>query len=302
MKIGQALAWALRFVSRMRSIVRVALGPLLLGCLPCAVGCARSAEERQLSEMRDTIEQVQAERDQSDSKAMDEPLGPGEVPLGPGGAEPAPGAASRPASTNLDAYGEDFAGDEDSDAADADDTSPRPMVRLFGPMRPGARGLRGEDQVDSSNADEWGNPQGSAQQSPALDPQAKRSYDSALALVNAKKYDAALDALAAFLVKWPDHPYADNAMYWRGECYFARGQYAPAAEQFEGVVTRFPTGNKAADALLKLGISKMKLGDPTKAKELFDRLAQQFPKSDAAKHIPPVTVPSSTAGPAEDHR
>jgi tol-pal system protein YbgF len=121
--------------------------------------------------------------------------------------------------------------------------------------------------------------------------------------VNAHQYDRALDALAAFLVRWPDHPYADNAMYWRGECYFAKGDYRRAADQFEGSVARFPAGAKAPDALLKLGMSEQKLGDPARAKESFDRLTQLFPQSEAARRIPPVTVPATTRGPApEDTR
>jgi tol-pal system protein YbgF len=291
----------------MRSPVRIALGAALVFFSAFALGCARSAEERQLEEMRDTIEQVQADRDNSDAKALDtEAAAPGEVRIGPPGQEPAPGAPGGSlSSTRLSSYGDDLPLDDSFDTAEADDAadpSPRPTIRVLGTPRTFGRGSRGEDQVEQSSMEDYGATPATPRSS-ALDPEAKRAYDSAMGLVNAKKYDAALDALAAFLVKWPDHPYADNAMYWRGECYFARGQYAPAAEQFEGVLARFPTGNKAPDAMLKLGMSQVKLGDPAKAKDLFDRLAQQFPKSDAAKHIPAVTAASAKPGPPpEDHR
>jgi tol-pal system protein YbgF len=119
-----------------------------------------------------------------------------------------------------------------------------------------------------------------------LDPEAKRAYDAALALVNAKKYAEALEAFAGFLVKWPDHPYADNAMYWRGESYYAQGDYARAAAEFEGLVSRFPVGNKVADALLKAGMCHQKLGNAAKAKTFFDRLAREFSRSEAARRIP----------------
>ena len=56
-------------------------------------------------------------------------------------------------------------------------------------------------------------------------------------------------------------------MYWRGECYFAKGDYLHAAEQFEGAVARFPAGQQGPDALLKLGMCEQKLGNPAKAKE-----------------------------------
>ena len=125
-----------------------------------------------------------------------------------------------------------------------------------------------------------------ASAAPSLDPQAKRAYDEAVTLVGAKRYDEALDAFAAFLVRWPDHPYADHAMFWRGECYFARGEYGRAAEQLEGVLARFPAGSKAPDALLKLGMTYKKLSNPAKARQCFARLLTDFPQTDAAHRIP----------------
>jgi tol-pal system protein YbgF len=129
----------------------------------------------------------------------------------------------------------------------------------------------------------------------SLDPEAKRAYDAALALVTSKQCPKALDAFAAFLVKWPDHPYADNAMFWRGECYFQAGDYTHASEQLEGVVARFPAGNKAPDALLKLGMAQQKLGNAAKAKECFDRLLQLYPQSEAARRVPSTPSPRGPA-------
>ncbi|MDP9148335.1 MAG: tol-pal system protein YbgF, partial [Myxococcota bacterium] len=174
--------------------------------------------------------------------------------------------------------------------ADPEDTTPRPTIRVFGSGRgTGRSGWHGEDRIehvvpeDPSGAAEGA--AGAAGAARPLDPEAKRAYDAALILVNARRCDRALDALASFLVKWPDHPYADNAMYWRGECYFARADYERASEQFEGVLARYPAGNKAPDALLKLGVCQQKLGDGAKAKASFDRLAEQYPQSDAARRI-----------------
>jgi tol-pal system protein YbgF len=122
---------------------------------------------------------------------------------------------------------------------------------------------------------------------PAVDPQAAKDYDAAYALVKAKKLDKALDALAGFLVRYPDHPYAANALYWRGECYWALGDYSSAAAQFDALVVRFPASPKSADGLLKLGLAHRKLGSAAKAKVAFDRLRKDFPTSEAAKKIPP---------------
>lgn len=276
-----------------RSLLPVVLAAFALPLTAPLAGCDHQGEEKQLDEMNATIEQVVRERDEAERDMMATTIANPRVPAS--ARQPAPALTSLE-SVSLDGMGEAQAPDEES--ADTDDPTPRPTIRVLGAARAG-RGAWRDDQTTTGVDDGTGAPPRSS----ALDPAAKPAYDAALALVRARQYDAALDALASFLVKWPDHPYADNAMYWRGECYFAKGDYLHAAEQFEGVVARFPAGRKAPDALLKLGVSHQKLGNPVKAKECFDRLAQTYPQSDAAHHIPAVTLAPATPGhPSEDHR
>jgi tol-pal system protein YbgF len=271
-------------------------------------GCASTAEERQLADMRSEIERIQADRDKADEEALpygvatDETgaalpaaptLPPNEPSVQPvpadedsvtlGTAHESPGAWSGGAVAMAD------------EPADTEDPTPRPAIRVFGSSRT-VRGSWREDQVEQTSPDDGPRTAG------PLDPAAPPAYDAAMAMVNARQYDRAIDAFAAFLVRWPDHPYANNAMYWRGECYFAKGDYARAADQFEGVVARFPAGAKAPDALLKLGMTRLKLGQPSKAKEVFDRLTQIYPQSDAARRIPVVPVPSTTRAPSSEDR
>ncbi|MFI5300343.1 MAG: tol-pal system protein YbgF [Polyangiales bacterium] len=156
---------------------------------------------------------------------------------------------------------------------DADDDSPRPILR--------AGGSRTEETYPDEPAP------GAKRSKPAIDPKAATEYEAALALFKAKKYPGALDAFAGFLVRYPDHPYAANAIYWRGESYFATGDFSSAASQFEGLLARFPTSPKTPDTLLKLGLTQRKLGSAAKAKAAFDRLRKEFPLSEAAKKIPP---------------
>jgi tol-pal system protein YbgF len=258
-----------------------------------AAGCARTAEERQLDDMRAEIDKIQENRDREDQAVTAPAVADSNVsPVAPPTASRAPQPADQDGVT-LGTRG----GEPADDYVDTDDPTPRPAIRVLGQPRANERSAWREDRVEQTGADE-GTPGGK------LDPAAAPAYDAAMALVNAHQYEKALDALAAFLVRWPEHPYANNAMYWRGECYYARGDYRRAAEQFDGVVARFPAGSKAPDALLKLGMSQQKLGDPARAKESFDRLTQLYPQSEAARRIPPVTVPATTPrGPApEDHR
>lgn len=183
-------------------------------------------------------------------------------------------------------------GAEPKPDGDTEDLNPRPSIKIQG-SSPRAKG-GGQQLVEQTMPDENQPSLGGGGSRPsALDPEARKSYDAALALVNSKQYDKALDAFAAFLVRWPDHPYADNATYWRGECYFAKGEYPRALEQFDGLIARFPLGNKAPDALLKAGICQQKLGNPQKATVYFDKLRRDFPNSDASKRVPAAAPASS---------
>jgi tol-pal system protein YbgF len=260
------------------------------------LGCARPAEERHLDAMREEIDSIEQDRDRANARAGLTGDGDEAQPKGTGTHGSGSGPAPEPVTIG---YPGADPGPAD-DAADTEDPAPRPSIRILGTPRPGGRGMwRGDDRVEQTGIDD-----GAGARPSALDPEAPKAYEAALALVSAHKYDAALDALAAFLVKWPDHPYADNAMYWRGECYFARGDYAHAQEQFAGVVDRFPGGNKAPDALLKLGMSAARAGDQSKAREAYARLAREYPQSQAAHKIPAATgdAPRPQGPSPEDHR
>jgi tol-pal system protein YbgF len=280
---------------RTPSTIALSLASAALASVALA-GCARSAEERQLDDMRSEIERIQESRDQADRATMEpEAAESKEAPM----TTPALAAKAEPADEDAVTLGTSRASATD-DYADTEDPTPRPSIRVLGSARGAERGSwRGQDRVEETAPDDVATPSSGTK----LDPAAATAYDAAMSLVSARQYDRALDALAAFLVRWPDHPYADNAMYWRGECHLARGDYRRAAEQFEGVMARFPAGDKVPDALLKLGITYQKLGDPTKAKAYFDRLTQLYPQSEAARRMPPVTSPaSSPRGPASEDR
>lgn len=116
--------------------------------------------------------------------------------------------------------------------------------------------------------------------------EADKQYKAALALVRKKQYGPALKALAVFVKRHPDHPYADNALYWSGECYCAEGKYEQAAKEFRELTQRYPVGNKVPDALLKLGMTEAHLGSEREARASFALLSQNYPRAAAAQRIP----------------
>ena len=258
-----------------------------------ASGCAhtQSGEERDLAKLRDDLSHIQTEHDQLDKRVdalemhtgasdSDEP-DPNPTPSSPSrkNSLASSDAASAP-TPNLRVVHLDSDGTAPRPEVEEDpnDSTARPLVQLTGTSNGRASGGRAAGS-EISGARKTG------ADAAVFDPQAKRAYDAALALALGKKYDEALDAFAAFLVKWPDHPNADNATYWRGECYFAKGEYAHAAEQFEGSVARFPFGNKAPDSLLKLGATYEKMGDADRSRQAIERLTRDYPRSEAARRL-----------------
>lgn len=115
---------------------------------------------------------------------------------------------------------------------------------------------------------------------------AAAEYRAALAHVTAREWDDALAALGRFVAAHPDHAYADNAMYWRGEVLYARRDYAGAITELTRMVERFPHGNKVPDALLRIGFAYERLGQPERAREMFRRVREQYPGTVAARTAP----------------
>jgi tol-pal system protein YbgF len=95
--------------------------------------------------------------------------------------------------------------------------------------------------------------------------------------------DEALGRFSAFLQENPSHGYADNAMFWRGECYLAKGKLFKAIGEYERLVRRFPSSEKKPSALYRVGFAYDKLGDLGKAKEYYFKVVDRHPGTDAAR-------------------
>ncbi len=118
-----------------------------------------------------------------------------------------------------------------------------------------------------------------------LDPTALTAYNDALSMARGGRCREAVDAFGSFLARWPAHPHADNAMYWRAECILQNGDRHLAVREFEGLVARFPAGNKVPDALYKLAQTYRRLGDRAASDRAAQRLTAEFPDSEAARRI-----------------
>lgn len=108
-------------------------------------------------------------------------------------------------------------------------------------------------------------------------------YQSALRRLADRDLDGALSALARFTAAHPSHPYADNALYFRGEILYARHEFRPAIDELTRMIEHYPTGGRVADALLRIGMCWERLGDSARALHFFTRVRNEHPDSSAAR-------------------
>jgi tol-pal system protein YbgF len=109
----------------------------------------------------------------------------------------------------------------------------------------------------------------------------QEQYDYAFGLLRAADYANAEVALGTFIKNHPDNSLTSNAHYWLGETYYVRGKYGDAAAAFAEGYQKFPKSSKAADNLLKLGMSLGQLNQKKEACLSFTELGNKFPDAPA---------------------
>jgi len=110
-----------------------------------------------------------------------------------------------------------------------------------------------------------------------------RAYKHALSLYNDRDYQGSLKEFEQVLTEHPDHKLAENARYWRGECFYALKDYPQSLSEFQRVLDEYPKGNKVPDALLKIGMIYLQMEDKKQAVEHMERVIREYPYSEASK-------------------
>ena len=108
----------------------------------------------------------------------------------------------------------------------------------------------------------------------------KEMYDNAYNALKNTKYADAEKQFLVFLKKFPNSQLYANALYWLGETYYAQGHFEQALGQFSDILTKHPKSNKAADALLKMGLSMLNLNKTAEACTAFIALPNEYPNAD----------------------
>ncbi len=111
----------------------------------------------------------------------------------------------------------------------------------------------------------------------------RAAYNVAFDALKAGKYDDSAQLFQSFLELYPNAAYTPNALYWLGESYYATRNFKMAEAQFSDLVGRYPTHDKAAGGLLKLGLSQFGEGATAQAQQTLEQVISRFPGSDAAR-------------------
>jgi tol-pal system protein YbgF len=112
---------------------------------------------------------------------------------------------------------------------------------------------------------------------------AAEQYDYAFGLLRNSDYDSATRAFQAFLQQHPQDPLAGNSAFWLGQIEYAQGHYDQAAPIFLDAYRKYPKSAKAAESLLKVGMSMGNLGKKAEACAALKRFQTEF--SDAADNL-----------------
>ena len=117
----------------------------------------------------------------------------------------------------------------------------------------------------------------------SAEPEERKTYEEAVALMRGGDFDRAAPALAAFLRRYPGSGYADLTRYWLGNAQYARRDYKEAIANFRAFATAAPEHPRAPEALLALANSQAEMKDPKAARKTIEDLIKTYPKSEAAQ-------------------
>lgn len=108
------------------------------------------------------------------------------------------------------------------------------------------------------------------------------AYLKSFDLLKAGKYDDAIRGFNAMLAKYPQGNYSDNALYWTGESYNIKKEYASALTSYRTLLEKFPSSPKVPDALLKTGMILQDQKKTDQARAAYNRVIKEFPNSTSA--------------------
>ena len=109
------------------------------------------------------------------------------------------------------------------------------------------------------------------------------SYNDAFAALKDGRYAESARRFQSFIDQNPDGELTGNAYYWLGESYYVTQNYKIALQSFQTLLKRYPTSQKAPDALLKVGYSQYELKQWDQAEATLNQVVQTYPDTTVAR-------------------
>jgi len=104
-------------------------------------------------------------------------------------------------------------------------------------------------------------------------------YRSGGIALRSADYSGALTAFSRIVVEFPGSPYADEAVFFVGECHFFLGRYAEAERSFRSVLASDPPPEQLQTSLYRLALILSELGRSGEALDFCAALELRFPRS-----------------------
>lgn len=101
----------------------------------------------------------------------------------------------------------------------------------------------------------------------------------------AEMFDAAAATFQTLIAKYPDDKHAAQALFYRGECLYHRGQKQDAAEMYAQLLAKFPRDKLAVDALYALGVSQQEMGQHAEAEKTYAQFLEKHPQHPLAAEV-----------------
>ncbi|HEX7125510.1 MAG TPA: tol-pal system protein YbgF [Thermodesulfobacteriota bacterium] len=124
-------------------------------------------------------------------------------------------------------------------------------------------------------------PSQASARAPAVQP-AEALYQEGFELFKKREYAKAREKFQQFLKANPSSDFAEGAMYFIAETYFAERDYENAILRYEELLVRYPKGRRVPAALLQQGFAFKELGAPKDARMAFQKILDTFPNSTEA--------------------
>lgn len=113
-------------------------------------------------------------------------------------------------------------------------------------------------------------------------PSPRQQYDAAMDLLSRAQYVEAQGAFRGFVAANPADELAGPAQYWVGDIAFTQKDYQGAARAFADVLKRYSKTARAPDAMLKLGLSLLELGQKKEGCTTLGAIKSKYPSANKA--------------------